>query len=128
MLLKKTRRRPLSQEPKTMLGKNPKLLFLSCLLFALLSGCSRYPLTKQEILLQYPTAKIINTGGAEGPYAELSAFVGNPDMPISVNWPTPAGVTKVDWPAEKGYYFCVNEYVNKKKEVFWVLMRLPNQR
>ena len=81
-----------------------------------------------DILSRYPQNLIIRSGGVQGPYKELTGFVGNPDMPISASWNSPDGLTKVDWPAEKGYYFQVNVYENKQKGIFWVLLKLPNSK
>jgi len=105
-----------------------KPLLLFSLVCSLLGGCARYTLTQEDIISRHSKVQIIRTGNAQGPYIEINGFVGNPDMPISVSWNTPNGLVKVDSKAEKGYYFAVDAYANKEKEVFWILYKLPNQK
>jgi hypothetical protein len=103
-----------------------KSIHFSLLIFLLLCGCSRYTLTKEQILRNHANVQIVKSGSAEGPFIESSCFVGNPDGAISVSWTTSKGVTKLEWPAEKGFAFAADGYVNSDGEVFWVLLRLPN--
>ncbi|MFA6289999.1 MAG: hypothetical protein WC661_21655 [Opitutaceae bacterium] len=108
--------------------KHLSILIFFCIF---LSACRpKYTLTKETILAgtHAPGVEVIKTGGAEGPFISVGGFVGNPNQKTNLSWKTSKGETKVEWPAEPGYYFQIDRYQNADADFFWILLRLPNKK
>lgn len=108
--------------------KYSAILLFACIF---ISACRpHYVLTKDAILTHThsPGVEVIKTGGVDGPFIEAGGSVGNPNQGISLSWKTAGGASKVEWPAESGYYFQIDLYKNADGDFFWILLRLPNAK
>jgi hypothetical protein len=104
---------------------------LSIALIVMLSGCSKsdYTYEKDNVIEQFSDMIVLKGGSTEanGPFKKLNGPTGHPNSPIEYVFQTSVGEFKVEHPSLKGYYMQIDGYENESGDVFWIILKMPNQ-